>query len=87
MIDRRPATKLAGAKERHQLLNAVRDSVFELAPQANGMWTEKIAHRFGSGTDGNGPLGDVTFDASGQLFGTTIGGGTNHEGTVWKIKF
>jgi hypothetical protein len=61
--------------------------VFELVPQANGLWTEKIVHRFGSGTDGNGPLGDVTFDAAGQLFGTTIGGGTNQGGTVWKITF
>lgn len=61
--------------------------VFKLVPQSDGTWSEKIVHRFGNGGDGNGPLGDVTFDASGSLFGTTIGGGSNFQGTVWKISF
>jgi hypothetical protein len=53
----------------------------------NGLWQQSAVHNFGNGTDGNGVLGNLRFDASGNLFGTTEGGGTNQEGTVWEIKF
>jgi uncharacterized repeat protein (TIGR03803 family) len=34
---------------------------------------------------GSNPLGGVTIDANGNLYGTTVFGGRNNLGTVWKI--
>ncbi len=38
-----------------------------------------------TGTNGGGPAAEVTFDDSGNLFGTTGNGGANGLGTVWEI--
>jgi uncharacterized repeat protein (TIGR03803 family) len=38
-----------------------------------------------SGTDGELPLGGVTFDANGDLFGTAPFGGASSLGTVWEL--
>jgi uncharacterized repeat protein (TIGR03803 family) len=53
-------------------------SVFELSPGAGGVWTEKILYSFQktSATDGSAPHGGLIFDAQGNLYGTTLGGGT-----------
>ena len=50
-------------------------------------WTEKVLHRFtGFGTDGFIPgYGDLVFDRSGSLYGTTIQGGTNGKGIVFEL--
>ncbi len=46
--------------------------VFTLAPNANGPWTESIIHTFqGWQGDGAEPSGPMTFDAIGNLYGTT----------------
>jgi uncharacterized repeat protein (TIGR03803 family) len=50
-------------------------TVFELKPNRNGVWTEKILHNFGAGTDGEIPSAGVVFDAAGNLYGTTTSGG------------
>lgn len=50
-------------------------SVFQLSPQVGGAWTENILYSFQGGTDGYAPLAGVTFDAFGDLYGTTFGGG------------
>jgi uncharacterized repeat protein (TIGR03803 family) len=43
-------------------------------------------HDFGSGTDGQGPgLGDLIWDQQGNIYGTTAGGGTTGEGTVYEM--
>ncbi len=36
-------------------------------------------------TNGNGTAGGVTFDSSGNIFGTAGGGDPNNDGTVWEI--
>jgi uncharacterized repeat protein (TIGR03803 family) len=59
-------------------------SVFELSPTANGKWTEKVLHSF-SGTDGQTPLGSLIFDAVGNLYGTTLNGGSHAHGTVFEL--
>lgn len=64
--------------------------VFELSPQQNGTWTETVLHSFGSGRDGTAPMGGLTFDHSGNLYGTTYQGGTGPQciagcGTVFEI--
>ena len=51
-------------------------TVFELSPNGNGGWTEKVLHDFRfDGEDGNGPSASLIMDAAGNLYGTTTGGG------------
>jgi uncharacterized repeat protein (TIGR03803 family) len=50
-------------------------TVFELKPAKNGAWNEQILHNFGYSPDGQIPVTGVTFDASGNLYGTTSSGG------------
>jgi uncharacterized repeat protein (TIGR03803 family) len=50
--------------------------VFELTPTTKGLWNEKVLHQFVGGSyDGAVPLGGVTFDSNGRLYGTTLRGG------------
>ncbi len=59
---------------------------FKLAPNSSGGWTETILHSFNaSSTDGSNPYCNLIFDSAGNLYGTTGGGGTNQEGTVFKL--
>jgi uncharacterized repeat protein (TIGR03803 family) len=60
-------------------------TVFKLSPGAGGSWTETTLHSFGSGTDGQYPEYNVTFDAAGNLWGTTIAGGADNLGIVFKL--
>jgi uncharacterized repeat protein (TIGR03803 family) len=61
-------------------------TVFELTPAGGRNWTEKVLHSFNdNGTDGYAPLAGLTLDASGNLYGTTYGGGTNTYGAVFEI--
>ena len=50
-------------------------TVYELMPSDSG-WTESILHSFIFDTgDGAAPIGGVTFDQTGNLYGTTVIGG------------
>jgi uncharacterized repeat protein (TIGR03803 family) len=67
-------------------------TVFELIPNGSGAWTEKILHTFSNkGTDGVGPYAGLTFDATGNLYGTTSEGGGPYNcgnetcGTVYEL--
>lgn len=64
-------------------------SVFKLTP-ANGDWTYVGLHDFKGGSDGRWPIGGVTLDANGNLYGTTGYGGLGGDcpygcGVVWQI--
>jgi len=48
--------------------------VFKLSPNSSGSWTESVLYNFKGGSDGQAPEG-VVFDAAGNLYGTTGGGG------------
>lgn len=62
-------------------------TVFELTPDGDGGWREKILHNFGStNTDGVTPIGGLTFDAAGNLYGTTSQGGIYNVGTVFELR-
>jgi len=62
---------------------------FELSRTGKGYWTEKVLHHFGSVPgDGISPLGGLIIDSAGNLYGTTIGGGTSNfgdGGTVFEL--
>ncbi len=60
-------------------------TVFELSPNQNGGWSEKVLHSFGNGTDGSTPLSSLVFDSAGNLYGTTIQGGTQGAGTAFQL--
>ena len=60
-------------------------TVFELTPAAGGTWTEKVLWSFGNGTDGHKLYAGLIFDAAGNLYGTTVGGGTPDLGTVFEL--
>jgi uncharacterized repeat protein (TIGR03803 family) len=62
-------------------------TVFELAaPKTKtGQWTETVLYSFGTGTDGSVPIGGVSFDAAGNLYGTNSAGGSYGYGTVFQL--
>lgn len=49
--------------------------VFELSPSSGRAWTETVLYTFTGIPDGEGPLAGLTFDAAGNLYGTTEYGG------------
>jgi uncharacterized repeat protein (TIGR03803 family) len=61
-------------------------TVFKLTPQANGRWKETILHSFTQGANGDHVSTGVVFDRAGNLYGTTIGGGSQCGcGVVYKL--
>src|ERR1039458_10243465 len=61
-------------------------TAFELTPTAGGGWTETVLHSFTPYYgDGTGPSAGLIFDAAGNLYGTTRGGGTYGAGTVFEL--
>ncbi|HEY3973025.1 MAG TPA: choice-of-anchor tandem repeat GloVer-containing protein [Candidatus Sulfotelmatobacter sp.] len=61
--------------------------VFKLAPDSSGAWHETIVHTFDADVaHGLGPWAPVIFDASGDLLGTTAGGGNlTGSGVVFEL--
>ncbi len=61
-------------------------TVFELSPPSapGGSWTETVLHSFNY-KDGDGPVGKLAWDTSGNLYGTTLGGGSAAFGTVFEL--
>lgn len=61
-------------------------TVFELTPAGGGNWTEQILHSFNiHDEDGQNPFAGVIIDGAGNLYGTTVYGGTGY-GTVFELK-
>ena len=60
-------------------------TVFELSPAGGGTWTETILYNFQGGSDGSYPRAGVIFDASGNIYGTTMEGGAANRGTVFEF--
>jgi hypothetical protein len=50
-------------------------TVFELSPNGSGGWTKTTLYSFQGGSDGWNPQAGLIFDETGNLFGTTSGGG------------
>lgn len=60
-------------------------SVFEVN-QSGGSWTYTDLYDFNGGSDGGYPGGGVTVDKKGNLYGTTVLGGSDNYGLVWEIR-
>jgi uncharacterized repeat protein (TIGR03803 family) len=61
-------------------------TVFELTPTRSG-YDEAILYRFvGSPNDGRFPVGGLVVDRSGNLYGTTVLGGTSDVGTAFELR-
>ena len=59
-------------------------SVFKLAPSGGG-WVYTSLYDFTGGSDGAIPISNVSWDANGNLYGTTYNGGFQNNGVVWEI--
>jgi uncharacterized repeat protein (TIGR03803 family) len=59
--------------------------IFELSHNSNGTWTEKVLHSFNS-KDGYNPSSGLVFDSSGNLYGTTSGGGSSNDGVLFELR-
>jgi len=61
--------------------------VFELSPPSGGAgpWTETVLYTFTGTPDGSVPFAGLIFDAKGNLYGTTAGGGASGFGTVFEL--
>lgn len=49
--------------------------VFELVRSPGGGWSERVLYSFKRPSDGAGPYSTLTLDASGDIYGVTMGGG------------
>jgi uncharacterized repeat protein (TIGR03803 family) len=58
--------------------------VFELTPSKRG-WQKKVLYEFAGVNDGAYPWAGLTFDKAGNLYGTTVGGGSSGCGTVFQL--
>ncbi|MGO9518619.1 MAG: choice-of-anchor tandem repeat GloVer-containing protein [Candidatus Korobacteraceae bacterium] len=58
--------------------------VFQLKPSGSG-WTDNVLYSFQNGNDGRTPIGGLTFDQSGNLYGSTYYGGQGGSGTVFEL--
>ena len=66
-------------------------AIFQLSPNSTGGWTESVVYSFSGDQDGALPYGGLTFDAAGNLYGTTVYGGLANSqcaiscGTVFEL--
>jgi uncharacterized repeat protein (TIGR03803 family) len=59
-------------------------AVFELTPTASG-WQEQVLYSFTGAGDGNIPTYGVVLDSAGNVYGTTVLGGSNDEGVLFQL--
>jgi uncharacterized repeat protein (TIGR03803 family) len=65
--------------------------VYELTPKPDGKWSEKVLYSFCPGgwpcSDGTNPNGGLILDSAGNLYGTTVEGGTAvpPRGTIFEL--
>jgi uncharacterized repeat protein (TIGR03803 family) len=65
-------------------IDSPRGKVFELT-HSGGQWKHSTVHLFSGGADGRYPVGGVTIDASGNLYGVTEQGTGQEWGAVFEL--
>jgi uncharacterized repeat protein (TIGR03803 family) len=62
-------------------------TVFQLTPpaQPGGAWSESVLYAFTGGSDGDEPTFGPTLDSAGNVYGTTLGGGSAGLGTIFEL--
>ncbi len=61
-------------------------SVYQIAPQPDGSWSEKVLYSFTGGRDGLGSIGNMVLSRNGALYGTTSEGGASCScGTIFSL--
>ncbi len=62
-------------------------TVFRMTPTSGGQWAESTLYSFTGGLDGGDPYSGITFDAAGNIYGTTQWGGLygQNGGVVYEI--
>jgi uncharacterized repeat protein (TIGR03803 family) len=66
-------------------------TLYELQPPAGicgrvqCYWNESVLYRFTGSTDGGNPVGTLTLDASGNMYGATNAGGDTGSGVAFKL--
>jgi uncharacterized repeat protein (TIGR03803 family) len=71
-------TEYGGSSSSPDCSNSGCGTVFEVSPSQNGEWTETVIYNFctvSSCLDGAYPVSGLIFDAAGNLYGATSGGG------------
>ena len=59
--------------------------VYQLTPRHGGEWKEAVLYSFKGGSDGEGSIGNLVFDGTGNLYGTTSEGGTAGDGVIFRL--
>jgi uncharacterized repeat protein (TIGR03803 family) len=59
--------------------------IYEFSPASAGYWIRSTIYTFTGQSDGGYPVGGLTIDKSGNLYGTTTYGGQYQYGTVFKL--
>ncbi len=59
-------------------------TVYRLRPSKTGSWKLETLYAFKGGADGGYPYAGITFDGSGNIYGTTFGN-TSNSGTVFEL--
>lgn len=63
-------------------------TIFQLTLNGSGHWVPTVLFTFNSAdaaTEGSNPVGTLVLDNAGNLYGTTLTGGTNNVGVVFKL--
>jgi uncharacterized repeat protein (TIGR03803 family) len=67
------------------LMGGNETGIWQLNPNGDGTWTESTAYSFNDSADGFNPLGDLTWDTSGNLYGTNQAAGRYSGGTAFML--
>ena len=54
--------------------------------RSHGGWSTSALYTFTGGNDGNIPAGSVILDGNGNIYGTTVAGGSYNQGVIFEIK-
>jgi len=64
-----------------------RGTIFQLTPPANAsdQWIETILYSFAAPPDGSFPSSDLVMDSKGNFYGSTLQGGANNVGAIYRL--